>query len=122
MRSWLARLRDDPDQAPFHEIVEKPLELGRALILANVIFANQAVAKLVEACGLGKAPPNRGRDFIEAKASPRVRIESHQLFAQFGFHQFDSATVHWVTQKRLLAPLTLAQEVVSPAGFEPATY
>src|SRR4051812_16288919 len=110
------------------QIVEKCPELACALFGFDLILIEQSVAQLFEAPGLLELAPDGGSHAIEAKAFARVWVERHKLIAEFRLHEVDGTTVQQLphvpsTSSRVaLRHRRQMRELVSPAGFEPATY
>ena len=104
------------DESSFCQILQQRAEFRRALLRLHFVFAEQRVAELIEALGLSELPPHAGCYVVEAEAFARSRIESNEFVAELRLHQLDRTPVH----RHLTLPFWLS--LVSPAGFEPATY
>ena len=104
------------DEAPGDQLIEKLAKLQRTLFLTDLIFGQQGIADLLEALRVRQMTPNGGSDLVESEALACLGIECDQLIAELGFHEIDGAAIYWAGQELSLWTL------VSPAGFEPATY
>jgi hypothetical protein len=112
-----------PRHEPFRaKVVKKLMELPSTLFRTYLIFIEQRVPKLLKTLRLLQLPPDRARDIVEAETLARVGVEGDQLVAKLGFHELGCALEHGHSLSSPRSPARRRAALVSPAGFEPATY
>ena len=91
--------------------------IAPALIRLDVILGEKLAAEFVERLRLLQTAPHARGDLVEAEAGASVRIERDQLRVKLGLHEIDGSKIDRHDHSRMLRG-----KLVSPAGFEPATY
>ena len=94
---------------------QKALELPRTFRRIYLILLQQSLLQLPEGLGLIEQAPDRGCDAIEAEAGASIGLKRDKLVAKLSFHEVHRSRVN-------RQPRVSLRRLVSPAGFEPATY